>query len=59
MRRPALAFRHFGIATTPFPVRIDPAPAWRMDQLVPTPAAWQQSYYAFHEWIGYLAYSLR
>ncbi len=59
MRRAALAFRRFGIRTTPFPVRTDPSPRWALNELVPTPAAWQQSYYAFHEWIGYLAYSLR
>lgn len=59
MRRALLAFRHFGLTATPIPVRADPFPPFLPGLLLPTPAAWQQSYYAFHEWVGWLAYTLR
>lgn len=59
LRRALLAFRHFGIDAVPYPVRTDLYPALEAGQFVPAATAWQQSYFAFHEWVGILAYALR
>jgi uncharacterized SAM-binding protein YcdF (DUF218 family) len=55
LRRALIAFRHFGIAATPAPVRLE---AWPDDSwgLVPTARSWQRSYWAMHEWIGCAVY---
>lgn len=56
MRRSLLAFRRAGMDGVPAPVRLDPAPRW---DLVPRASAWERSYYALHEWLGLLYYSVR
>ena len=54
-RRALLAFRHFGLIATPAPVEWDAdAGGW-----LPSARAWTTSYFAFHEWIGYLDYALK
>ena len=54
-RRALLAFRHFGLIATPAPVEWDTdAGGW-----LPSTRAWTTSYFAFHEWIGYLDYALK
>ena len=59
MRRSLLSFRRFGIEAVPYPVRPDPWPRWRAQELIPRASAWMRSYYAIHEWVGLLAYSWR
>jgi uncharacterized SAM-binding protein YcdF (DUF218 family) len=54
LRRALIAFRHFGIAATPAPVRLE---AWPDGGgVVPTARSWQRSYWAMHEWIGCMVY---
>ncbi len=54
-RRALLAFRHFGLTATPAPVEWDAdAGGW-----LPGARAWTVSYFAFHEWIGWVDYRLR
>jgi uncharacterized SAM-binding protein YcdF (DUF218 family) len=59
MRRAMVAFHHAGLIATAVPTSIDtpfdPIP-W---DLAPRASAWQWSYYALHEWIGYVWYSVR
>ena len=59
LRRAAMAFAHFGIATTPAPLRYDRPPRFGFDGFMPTASAFQYSYYAMHEWIGCVYYALR
>ncbi len=59
MRRAVLAFARAGLEVVPAPVRHDPGPRWVADELVPRTSAWLRSYYALHEWAGYLQYRLR
>jgi uncharacterized SAM-binding protein YcdF (DUF218 family) len=59
LRRAALAFRHFGIATTPAPPRYDRPPLFTFDEFMPHASAFLHSYYAMHEWIGCVYYALR
>jgi len=58
-RRAAMAFAHFGIATTPAPIRYDRWPRFRFDDFMPHASAFLHSYYALHEWIGCVYYALR
>ena len=46
-------FRRAGFDPVPWPVRT--SPAWRFDwtELMPRTAAWETSYLALHEWIGF------
>lgn len=59
MRRSLVAFRRAGLDAVPFVVRSDPWPRYSVLELVPRASAWQRSYYAMHEWIGLLWYSMR
>lgn len=59
LRRAALAFAHFGIATTPAPLRYDRWPRFRFDDFMPHASSFLYSYYAMHEWIGCVYYALR
>ena len=59
MRRAVLAFARAGLEVVPAPVRRDPGPRWVAEELVPRTSAWLRSYYALHEWAGYLQYRLR
>lgn len=54
-RRAMLAFRHFGLTPVPAPVPPDVVAGG----LIPTVSGWSRSYYALHEWLGLLDYSLR
>jgi len=59
MRRALLAFRRAGIEATPIPVGLDAPERLRLTSFLPQTRAWEQSYYALHEWLGRLWYSLR
>jgi uncharacterized SAM-binding protein YcdF (DUF218 family) len=59
IRRAAMAFARFGIATTPAPLRFDPAPRFAFDAFMPRATAMLNSYFALHEWIGCVYYALR
>jgi uncharacterized SAM-binding protein YcdF (DUF218 family) len=58
MRRALIAFAPTGLQVTAAPVRIDAAPTGIESDFVPRTSAWLTSYYALHEWIGCLAYTL-
>ena len=58
-RRAAMAFAHFGIATTPAPIRYDRWPHFRFDDFMPHASSFLHSYFALHEWIGCVYYALR
>jgi uncharacterized SAM-binding protein YcdF (DUF218 family) len=59
MRRALVAFQRAGLIATAVPTSVDtpfdPIP-W---DLPPRASAWQWSYYALHEWIGYAWYAMR
>jgi len=59
IRRAAMAFARFGIATTPAPLRIDRPPRFNFDEFMPHASAVLDSYFALHEWIGIVYYALR
>ena len=56
MPRALLAFRHAGMRATAAPVLLDHAPTVIMSDFVPRLSGWRMSFYALHEWIGYLYY---
>ncbi|MGH7117852.1 MAG: YdcF family protein [Acetobacteraceae bacterium] len=58
MRRAIFCFRRFGFLVTAAPVRRDHLMlnGWAF---VPTVSGWEDSYFAFHEWIGLVWYHLR
>lgn len=53
-KRALLAFRHFGLLPTAAPVQLDAPGAG----IWPSTVGWSRSYYALHEWIGYIWYWL-
>lgn len=53
-KRAVLAFRHFGLLPTAAPVQLD-APG---GAIWPSTIGWSRSYYALHEWFGYIWYWL-
>jgi uncharacterized SAM-binding protein YcdF (DUF218 family) len=59
LRRGAMAFARFGIATTPAPLRYDRPPRFNFDEFMPHASAVLYSYFALHEWIGIFYYALR
>jgi uncharacterized SAM-binding protein YcdF (DUF218 family) len=59
MRRAIVAFHHFGIDVIPAPVQIDRYPDLEHGFLIPQVYGWQITYYALHEWVGYVYYRLR
>ena len=59
LRRGAMAFAHFGIATTPAPLRFDRAPRFNFDEFMPHASAVLDSSLAPPEWIGIFYYALR
>ncbi len=59
MRRALIAFRAAGLRATAAPVEAERSPTITLRMLVPNVSAWQQSYYALHEWIGCAWYSFR
>jgi uncharacterized SAM-binding protein YcdF (DUF218 family) len=58
MRRALIAFAHTGVVVTASPTRLDPAPQAEFSDFIPNVNGWLASYYALHEWIGCLAYSV-
>ena len=59
MRRALIAFRHAGILAWPAPDSLQNIPGGAVTDYIPSPNAWLDSYYAFHEIIGCLYYALR
>jgi uncharacterized SAM-binding protein YcdF (DUF218 family) len=59
MRRALIAFRHFGIEATPAPVPFSRTVDFQADGFIPSAKALLGSYYALHEWGGWLWYRLR
>ena len=59
MRRALIAFAGTGLAVTPAPLTFDRLPRLVPSAFVPRVGAWQESYYALHEWIGCAWYALR
>lgn len=59
MRRALIAFHHFGINVIPAPVQLDRFPVFSWFYLMPSVYGWQVTYYAVHEWLGYVDYALR
>lgn len=57
-RRALIAFRATGLTVTAAPVLLNrlPTPVW--EDFLPRARAWLESYYALHEWIGCVWYSL-
>lgn len=58
MRRALLAFADTGIAVTAAPTYLDRLTYDSVYDFVPQVAAWQISYFAFHEWLGCAWYAL-
>lgn len=59
MRRAIVAFRGTGITVTAAPTHFDRMPTPTVGDFVPSVAAWRASFFALHEWIGLVWYSLR
>lgn len=59
MRRSVMAFRHAGLTVIPAPLRLQIAPKFELNDLLPGPTSWMRSYFAIHEWIGCAVYALR
>jgi uncharacterized SAM-binding protein YcdF (DUF218 family) len=58
-RRALIAFRAAGLQATAAPVPLDAPPRLFLHNLMPHVSGWQESYFALHEWLGILWYSLR
>ena len=56
MRRSMLAFRDSGLDARPAPLMLDKE---SLSSLMPRARAWEESYYALHEWIGIVWYTMR
>ena len=59
MRRALIAFRHAGLTAWPAPDTRQKRPGLVATDFMPSASAWLNSYYAFHEIIGCIAYALR
>ncbi len=59
MRRALVAFRRAGLTAVAAPVQIDALPEWRATSFVPSLHAWQETYWAMHELIGWAWYAVR
>jgi uncharacterized SAM-binding protein YcdF (DUF218 family) len=59
LRRALIAFRAAGLQAVPAPVYPTRAPRLEPGSFIPRVSAWQESYYALHEWIGCAWYALR
>lgn len=57
-RRALIAFRAAGFRVVAAPAMPDAPPRLALPSLVPRVAAWQESYWAVHEWIGCAWYAL-
>ena len=58
-RRALLAFAATGIAVTAAPTPLDRPVDLVSADFKPRVEAWEASYYALHEWIGYVWYALQ
>jgi uncharacterized SAM-binding protein YcdF (DUF218 family) len=58
-RRSLIAFREAGLVATAAPVPPDAPPRLLFHNILPHVSGWQESYFALHEWLGILWYSLR
>ncbi len=58
MRRALIAFRAAGFRVVPAPAMPDVPPRLALASLLPRIGAWQESYWALHEWIGCAWYAL-
>ena len=59
MRRALLAFKHFGLFPVPAPSRQAYNTRFEWYYLIPSASSWLDSYFALHEWVGLVYYSLR
>ena len=59
MRRAVLAFTGTGLTVTAAPTSFDDPLGPDLGDFVPRAAGWQTGFFAMHEWIGYVWYSLR
>ena len=59
MRRALMAFRAAGLHAVAAPVSPAAWPRLRWASLVPRVSAWEESYFAVHEWVGCAWYWLR
>lgn len=57
-RRALIAFRATGLTVTAAPVLLDRPSMLVFEDFLPRARSWLESYYALHEWIGCLWYSL-
>jgi uncharacterized SAM-binding protein YcdF (DUF218 family) len=58
MRRALIAFARTGLRVVAAPAVRDRPPLFEFSEFIPTTDAWQDSYYALHEWIGCAYYAL-
>ncbi len=59
MRRALLAFRRAGLAAVAAPVQIDAGPEWSAGSFTPNARAWQESFWATHELVGWAWYAIK
>jgi uncharacterized SAM-binding protein YcdF (DUF218 family) len=59
MRRALIAFRAAGLPVVAAPADALAPPHLEASTLIPRVSAWQEGYYALHEWIGCAWYALR
>ena len=59
MRRAIVAFADTGITVTAAPTPFHRVPVSDAGDFVPGVGGWRDSYYALHEWIGWVWYSVR
>jgi uncharacterized SAM-binding protein YcdF (DUF218 family) len=59
MKRALMAFAHTGISVTAAPTELDAVPVSVFTDFLPNTLGWEESYLAFHEWIGCAWYALR
>jgi uncharacterized SAM-binding protein YcdF (DUF218 family) len=59
MRRAMVAFRRAGLDPVAAPVQLDALPEWRASAFLPSVQAWQETYWAVHELIGWAWYDIR
>jgi len=57
-RRALLAFADTGITVTAAPGSLNRRPRFEARDFVPNVTAWETTFYAAHEWIGYIWYSM-
>ncbi len=59
MQRALVAFRRAGLQAFAAPVQMDALPDWRASSFVPSVQAWQQTYWAVHELVGWAWYAIK